>query len=80
KTARTQDGALAGSTSTLFECVQCAIKFGIPESDAFKMASATPARHMGLNRGIIELGRDCDLIIVNDKNELDTVIIGGKII
>ena len=80
KTARTQDGALAGSTSTLFECVRCAIEFGIPENDAFKMASQTPARLMGLNRGIIEAGRDCDLIILNDKNEIDTVIIGGNIL
>lgn len=80
RTARTQDGALAGSTSTLFECVRCAIEFGIPERDAFKMASQTPARLMGLNRGIIEEGSDCDLIVLNDKNELDTVIIGGKIL
>ena len=80
KTARAQDGVLAGSTSTLFECVRCAIEFGIPEGDAFKMASETPARLMGLNRGIIETGRDCDLIILNDKNELDTVIIGGRIL
>lgn len=80
KTARTQDGALAGSTSTLFECVRCAIEFGIPEKDAFKMASEIPARLMGLNRGVIETGRDCDLIILNDKNEVDTVIIGGRII
>lgn len=80
KTARTQDGALAGSTSTLFECVKCAIEFGIPEVDAFKMASETPARLMGLNRGVIKSGYDCDLIILNDKNELDTVIINGEII
>ena len=77
KTARTQDGALAGSTSTLFECVQCAIAFGIPEADAFKMASETPARLMGLNRGVIRVGCDCDLIVLNDKNELNTVIING---
>ena len=80
KTARTQDGALAGSTSTLFECVRCATEFGIPESDAFKMASETPARLMGLNRGKIFAGYDCDLIVLNDKNEIDTVIIGGEII
>lgn len=80
KTARTQDGALAGSTSTLFECVRCAMEFGIPEKDAFKMASETPAKLMGLNSGIIQTGRDCDLIILNDKNEIDTVIIGGKIL
>lgn len=30
-TAIMPDGALAGSTSTLLDCVKCAIKFGIPE-------------------------------------------------
>lgn len=79
KTARTQDGALAGSTSTLFECVKCAVDFGIPETEAFKMASETPARLMGLNRGVIRAGCDCDLIVLNDKNEIDTVIINGNI-
>lgn len=80
KTARTQDGALAGSTSTLFECVKCAVKFGISEKDAFKMASETPARLMGLDRGIIKQGFDCDLIVLNDKNDIDTVIINGEVI
>lgn len=80
KTARTQDGALAGSTSTLFECVKCAIAFGIPEAEAFKMASETPARLMGINRGIIKPGCDCDLIVLDDKNEINTVIINGEVI
>ena len=78
-TARTPDGALAGSTSTLFECVKCAIDFGIPESEAFKMASETPAKMMGLNCGKIAEGFDCDLIVVDDNNKIDTVIINGEI-
>lgn len=80
KTARTEDGALAGSTSTLLDCVKCAVSFGIPESDAFKMASETPARLMGLNRGVIEAGKDCDIIIFDESGALNTVIIDGKII
>ena len=79
KTARTADGALAGSTSSLFECVRCAVDFGIPEPEAFRMASETPARLMGLKRGIIKSGYDCDLIVLDDKNEIDTVIINGNI-
>lgn len=79
KIARTQSGALAGSTSTLFDCVLCAIKFGISEEDAFKMASETPAKLMGLNKGKIQIGYDCDLLILNEHNEIDTVIINGSI-
>lgn len=78
-TARTAAGALAGSTSTLFECVKCAVEFGIPEKDAFIMASRTPARLMGLNSGELLPGKDCDMIIVNERNEIDTVIIDGQI-
>ncbi len=78
-TARMPDGALAGSTSTLLDCVKCAIDFGIPETDAFKMASETPARLLGLNCGKIEEGYDCDLIVLDEDNNIDTVIINGKI-
>lgn len=78
-TARMSDGALAGSTSTLLDCVKCAIDFGIPERDAFKMASETPAKMMSLNCGKIAEGYDCDLIVLDDNGNLDAVIIDGKI-
>lgn len=79
KIARTEDGALAGSTSTLFDCVKSAIAFGIPKDDAFKMASETPAKLMGFNKGVIKEGYDCDLLILDDKLNINAVIIGGKI-
>lgn len=78
-TAIMPDGALAGSTSTLLDCVKCAIKFGIPEKDAFKMASETPAKMLGLNCGKVAEGYDCDLIVLDDNGNLYTVIIDGKI-
>lgn len=78
--ARTADGALAGSTSTLYQCVKCAISFGIPIEDAFKMASETPAKLMGVKKGKITAGYDCDLIVLNDENELDSVIVRGTVI
>lgn len=74
------DGKIAGSTSTLFECVKSAVSFGIPESDAFKMASETPAKLMGLECGKIDVGYDCDLIVLDDNGEIDTVIINGEIV
>ena len=66
-------------SSTLFDCVKCAIDIGIPEEDAFKMASETPAKMMGLNCGKITEGFDCDLIVVDDNNKIDTFIINGEI-
>lgn len=77
--ARTSKGALAGSTSTLFECVRRAIEFGIPEKDAFKMAAETPAQLLGIKKGRIQPGYDCDLIILDKNGFLDTVIVKGMI-
>jgi N-acetylglucosamine-6-phosphate deacetylase len=68
--ARTETGALAGSTTTLFTCVQRAISFGIPAEDAFAMASETPATLMGLKKGRIEIGYDADLLLVDEEYNL----------
>lgn len=77
-TALTKDGHLAGSTSTLFDCVRTAISFGIPEEDAVKMATENPARLMGLNKGKIEVGYDADFIIVDDEFNLIRAIARGE--
>lgn len=77
-TARTLDGALAGSTSMLLKCVKKAIEFGIPKTEAFKMASETPARLMHLNKGILAPGYDCDFIAFDSDGKLQKTIIAGK--
>ena len=77
KVARTKDGAIAGSTSTLFTCVKKAVEFGIPMRDAFKMASETPAKLMKLNKGRIAEGFDADIITVSKNLDLTRVFING---
>ena len=77
--AYTDGGNLAGSTTNLFECVRRAISFGIPASDAFKMASENPARLMGLNTGKVEVGLDADLIFTDGEYNLVGVMKGGEI-
>lgn len=68
--ALTDDGKLAGSTATLFECVKNIISFGFGEADAVKMASENPARLMGLNKGKIEVGYDADFIFTDESFNL----------
>ena len=63
--AKTKDGALAGSTSNLMDCVKKAIEFGIPLYDAIKMASETPARLLGLKKGKIQVGYDADFVVLD---------------
>ncbi len=76
--ARTQDGAIAGSTTNLMGCVKKAIEFGIPVADAFKMASETPAKLINVKKGRLLPGYDADFIAVdNDLNVISTVV-GGK--
>lgn len=80
KTARMENGALAGSTTPLFECVRCAISFGIDERDAVRMASENPARLMGLPaKGKIEVGYDADFILVDDGFNLIKAVARGEI-
>ncbi len=68
--ARTEEGALAGSTSTLYDCVRAAVSFGIPEADAYYMASKTPAMLMGLPKGELSFGYDAEMILVKEDGTL----------
>ncbi len=78
--ARTPDGAIAGSTSTLLQCVRKAIEFGIPEKDAFDMASKTPAELLGLNKGKLEQGYDADIIVTDENYNIIMTVIDEKYI
>lgn len=78
--ATLSDGTLAGGSQPLLFGVKKAVEFGIPFDDAVKMASETPAKALGLNKGKIAVGFDADLVILDgDLNVCDTVI-GGKVI
>lgn len=77
--ARTLDGAIAGSTSTLWFCVKKAAEFGIPFEDAVYMATEVPATLIGAeNKGRIAVGCDADILILDKDLELDRVMIGGE--
>lgn len=77
--ARLPEGNLAGSTTPLVKCVKSAVAMGIPEADAFKMASTTPAELMGLNKGKIEVGYDADFCIVDSELNLIKAIARGEL-
>ena len=76
--ARIESGALAGSSTNLFECMRRAVSFGIPEETAVRAASENPARLMGLNKGRIEVGYDADFLLVTDDLRLRRVFIDGE--
>lgn len=72
--ARTESGALAGSTTDLFRIVKKAISFGIPADDAFRMASETPADMMGIPAGRIAPGYRADFLVLNENDDLLDVL------
>lgn len=72
------DGTIAGSTTFLSDCVKRAVRFGIPEEDAYKMASETPARMLGIPAGRLLPGYDADFFFEDSDGELLLTVIDGK--
>jgi N-acetylglucosamine-6-phosphate deacetylase len=68
RVAKLQDGTIAGSIITLERAIANAHRAaGIPLADAVGMASAVPARTLGLgDRGAIAPGRRADLAILDE--------------
>lgn len=77
-----KNGALAGSTLTMFKAVKNLMKFcGIPLIHALRYATINPARMVGADFvGKIEKGYRADLIVITtpDNPEIDTVYVGGN--
>jgi N-acetylglucosamine-6-phosphate deacetylase len=74
------DGTLSGSLLTMMTAVRnCVQNTGIPIDEALRMASAYPAKLMGLNdKGIIKQGNKADLVVFDDDFEVRSIIIEGE--
>lgn len=77
--ARLPEGTIAGAARDLFEDMQNAIAFGIPEAEAILAASLNPARSVNLDRevGSIEVGKLGDFVICDNALKRQAVYIGG---
>jgi len=74
------DGTIAGSASNLFECMKAAVSFGISKEDAVLAATFNPARSLGIDShtGIIEPGKNADLVLCDRDLGLKSVFISGR--
>ncbi|GIQ69934.1 N-acetylglucosamine-6-phosphate deacetylase [Xylanibacillus composti] len=77
--ATTQD--LAGSMLTMDQALRNAVQFsGLPLASVLPMLTAHPARQIGIadRKGSIAPGKDADLVVLNDKLEVEAVYVRGK--
>jgi N-acetylglucosamine-6-phosphate deacetylase len=75
------DGSLAGSALTMIDAFRFMVnEVGVPIPDACKMASANPARQLGLDAsiGTLEPGKRADVLLLDDALSLRHVWVGGR--
>jgi len=74
-------GSIAGSVITMLDAVKQMRGLGFSDAEASRMASANPARLLGLEKthGAIETGKRADLVALDEKGNVKLTIIGGKI-
>lgn len=79
--ARLADGTLASSTVTMNEALRLTEANGISMEDAVRMASTTPAHILGLySKGKIEVGYDADLVLMDERYQVQWTMIEGNIV
>src|SRR3954470_13349076 len=68
--------ALAGSSSRMIDLVRVMVdQVGAPLHEAIAMASANPARALGLERkGKLEVGCDADLVVFSPRFEVTQTV------
>ncbi len=79
--ARTHDGAIAGSTLTMWQAIQNLRDYAeIPFEDALYAATMAPAREIGLESeiGSLEVGKRADLLVLNNWLTIGRIMCGGQ--
>jgi N-acetylglucosamine-6-phosphate deacetylase len=78
-TVRGPDGVLAGSVLTMIEAVRNLHALGASLEQAVAAATSVPAAVLGLeDAGRLGVGRPADVIVLNDRLEIERVVVGGE--
>jgi N-acetylglucosamine-6-phosphate deacetylase len=80
--SRLHDGTLAGSTTSMIESVRHMHRdIGVPLETAVSMATAAPAKALGLfnNLGSLDIGKSADIIGLDEDLNIRFVMVGGEI-
>ena len=75
-------GSIAGSVITMLDAAKTMLELGFSETEVSQMASANPARLLGIETtyGTIEVGKRADLVALDENGNVKLTIIGGKIV
>lgn len=77
--SRTLSGSLNGGGCVQLREIKNLISAGIPEEDAFKMASETPARFLRMPGGRIVPGAFAEIVCLNSENDVLRTVIGNDV-
>jgi N-acetylglucosamine-6-phosphate deacetylase len=79
KQTRNERGSIAGSVISMLDAVNGVRSIGFSPAEVAKMASANPAKLLGLDasRGSIEAGKRADMVAIDTDGHVAFVIIGG---
>ena len=78
RTATIGNNSLAGSVTTLTDCLRRAIEFGIPLTSALKAATINPAKSVGLNDvGSLTVGKRADILVLNQELLIEHIVLGS---
>jgi N-acetylglucosamine-6-phosphate deacetylase len=74
-------GSIAGSVITMREAVNKMLSLGFSADEVSGMASANPARLLGLEKemGSIEIGKRADLTAIDEAGNVVLTIVGGRV-
>ena len=75
-------GSIAGSVITMLDAVKMLLSLGFSEIEVSRMASANPAKLLGIkqNCGSIKVGKRADLVALDENGNVKLSLVGGKIV
>lgn len=79
---RNERGSIAGSVCTMLDCVRMMRSLGFSDHEVALMASANPARLLGINdfTGSIEAGKDADLVVLDQNGNVKMTVLKGVVV
>ena len=77
---KTESGSLAGSVAGLNKCALNLTRWGFPVETALNMATANPARSIGVfdRKGSLALGKDADIVVLDGQFDAMLTVKGGR--